>query len=437
MSDINNQICDAIGIIVDKKLSQANFDKTIQATIVAQGDKTKGEYKVKYLDSSFYAYDKSGNDYAVGTQVYVLVPENDLSKVKTILGTANKTKDIQPIIPEGNKFEYLTNNLFIIPKNKEFGIKSWKNSSISIYNVENNNNTNFEIDTDALSYIEKEGFDYFILKCNVRTNLQESQQSLGTYGIRIIISADLRENQQNNDKEENTDSTDNNNTEENTDSTNNNTEENTDSIDNNTENQKTQNLTLDFTLDSTMMVGNPYSLVIPVEQIAGFNVANYTNIVIKNVSLFSKNFTSPLNNGEKDEGNNIFFTDLSLQCANKISADNLNGNYLYISVPNGQYLSTDGGKNSVILKAIFQSKGQIIDPAKYSGLTYYWFKKNPSVSVANNEGKYCKINGINTEGWECLNSYDEKTGIFAAGNDTYIINKNSFLSNQQEYRCIA
>ena len=407
MSDINNQICDAIGIIVDKKLSQANFDKTIQATIVAQGDKTKGEYKVKYLDSSFYAYDKSGYDYAVGTQVYVLVPENDLSKVKTILGTADKTKDIQPIIPEGNKFEYLTNNLFIIPANKEFGIKSWENSSSPIYD-------NIDLDTDGLSYIEKEGFDYFILKCNVRTNLQKSQQSLGTYGIRIIISADLKENQQNNETE------------------------NTDSTNNNTENQKTQNLTLEFVLDSTMMVGNPYSLVIPIEQIAGFNVANYTNIVIQDISLFSKNFTSPLSDGEKDEGNNIFFTDLSLQCANKISADNLNGNYLYISVPNGQYLSSkDGGKDSVILKAIFQSKGQIIDPAKYSGLTYYWFKKNPLVSVANNEGKYCKINGINTEGWECLNTYDEKNKIFKAGGDIYTIDRNSFLSNQQEYRCIA
>ena len=82
-------------------------------------------------------------------------------------------------------------------------------------------------------------------------------------------------------------------------------------------------------------VGNPYSLVIPIEQIAGFNVTSYTNIVIKDVSLFSNNFTSPLNDGEKDEGNNIFFTDLNLQCANKISADNLNGNYLYVSVPNG------------------------------------------------------------------------------------------------------
>ena len=413
MSDINNQICDAIGIIVDKKLSQANFDKTIQATIVAQGDKTKGEYKVKYLDSSFYAYDKSGKDYAVGTQVYVLVPENDLSKVKTILGTADKTKDIQPIIPEGNKFEYLTNNLFIIQANKEFGIKSWENSSSSIYNTENDDNTNFKIDTNGLSYIEKEGFDYFILKCNVRTNLQKSQQSLGTYGIRIIISADLKENQQNNETE------------------------NTDSTNNNTENQKTQNLTLEFVLDSTMMVGNPYSLVIPVEQIAGFNVANYTNIVIQDISLFSNKFTSPLNDGEKDEGNNIFFTDLSLQCANKISADNLNGNYLYISVPNGQYLSTDDGKDSVVLKAIFQSKGQIIDPAKYSGLIYYWFKKNPLISVTDTEGKYCKINGINTEGWECLNTYDEKDKIFKAGGDTYTIDKNSFLSNQQEYRCIA
>ena len=413
MSDINNQICDAIGIIVDKKLSQANFDKTIQATIVAQGDKTKGEYKVKYLDSSFYAYDKSGHDYAVGTQVYVLVPENDLSKVKTILGTADKTKDIQPIIPEGNKFEYLTNNLFIIQANKEFGIKSWENSSSSIYNTENDDNTNFKIDTNGLSYIEKEGFDYFILKCNVRTNLQKSQQSLGTYGIRIIISADLKENQQNDETE------------------------NTDSTNNNIKNQKTQNLTLEFVLDSTMMVGNPYSLVIPIEQIAGFNVANYTNIVIQDISLFSDKFTS-LSDGEEDKGNNIFFTDLSLQCANKISTDNLNGNYLYISVPNGQYLSLkDDGKDSVVLKAIFQSKGQIIDPTKYSGLAYYWFKKDPLVSIANNEGKYCKINGINTEGWECLNTYDEKNKIFKAGGDIYTIDKNSFLSNQQEYRCIA
>lgn len=412
MNDINNQICDAIGIIVDKKLSQANFDKTIQATIVAQGDKTKGEYKVKYLDSSFYAYDKSGNDYAVGTQVYVLVPENDLSKVKTILGTADKTKDIQPIIPEGNKFEYLTNNLFIIPANKEFGIKSWENSSISIYNIEQDNNVNFKIDTNGLSYIEKEGFDYFILKCNVRTNLQKSQQSLGTYGIRIIISADLKENQQNNETE------------------------NTSSANNNTENQKTQNLTLEFILDSTLMVGNPYSLVIPIEQIAGFNVANYTNIVIKDISFFSKNFISPLSDGEKDKGNNIFFTDLNLQCANKISADNLNGNYLYVSVPNGQYLSKDDGKDSVILKAIFQSKGQIIDPAKYSGLTYYWLKKNPLISAADKE-RHLSINGINTAGWECLNAYDKENGVFKAGGDTYIVDKNSFLSNQQEYRCIA
>lgn len=410
MSDINNQICDAIGIIVDKRLSQANFDKTIQATIIAQGDKTKGEYKVKYLDSSFYAYDKSGKDYAVGTQVYVLVPENDLSKVKTILGTADKTKDIQPIVPEGNKFEYLTNNLFIIPTNTEFGIKSWLNEKNKglIYNKDEDN-TNFKIDTDGLSYIEKEGFDYFILKCNVRTNLQKSQQSKGNYGIRVTLTADLKENQQNTELE------------------------NPDSTDNTLTDQKTENIILDFVLDSTMMVGNPYSLVIPTAQIAGFNANNYKNITITSISLFSENF-GKLEDNEKDEGNNIFFTDLSLQCANKISADNLNGNYLYISVPEGQYISENDGKESITLKAIFQSKGQIIDPNKYSGLTYYWFKKNPRITVESNE--YCKINGINTAGWECLNPKGEDN-IFKAGGDIYTVTKNSFLSNQQEYRCIA
>lgn len=417
MSDINNQICDAISIIVDKRLSQANFDKTIQATIVAQGDKTKGEYKVKYLDSSFYAYDKSGKDYAVGTQVYVLVPENDLSKVKTILGTADKTKDIQPIVPEGNKFEYLTNNLFIIePVNTEFGIKSWLRSSKEIYNRTEDiinkytNNATFTIDTDGLSYIEKEGFDYFILKCNVRTNLQKSQQHGGNYGIRVALTADLKENQQNAELES------------------------PDSTDNTLTDQKTENIILDFVLDSTMMVGNPYSLVIPTAQIAGFNIGNYKNIIITNISLFSENFDD-LEDSEKDEGNNIFFTDLSLQCANKISADNLNGNYLYISVPEGQYFSEQNKKESITLKAIFQSKGQIIDPAKYSGLTYYWFKKNPQITVKSD--KYCKINGINTVGWECLNPEDKENNTFKAGGDTYTVTKNSFLSNQQEYRCIA
>lgn len=424
MSDINNQICDAISIIVDKRLSQANFDKTIQATIIAQGDKTKGEYKVKYLDSSFYAYDKSGKDYTVGTQVYVLVPENDLSKVKTILGTADKTKDIQPIVPEGNKFEYLTNNLFIIESsNTEFGIKSWENRNkenktyppIYIYNRDEEN-ADFKIDTDGLSYIEKEGFGYFILKCNVRTNLQKSQQSKGNYGIRVTLTADLKENQQNTELES------------------------PNSTDNIVTDQKIKNINLDFVLDSTMMVGNPYSLVIPTAQIAGFNVSNYKNITITSISLFSENFDA-LTLEEKEElkeeekeNNNIFFTDLSLQCANKISADNLNGNYLYISVPEGQYISNDG-KESITLKAIFQSKGQIIDPAKYSGLTYYWFKKNPLITVESNE--YCKINGINTAGWECINPKNTETNTFKAGGDIYTITKNSFLSNQQEYRCIA
>ena len=47
----------------------------------------------------------------------------------------------------------------------------------------------------------------------------------------------------------------------------------------------------------------------------------------------------------------------------------------------------------------------------------------------NTQGKYCKINGINTEGWECLNTYDEKNKIFKAGGDIYTIDRNSFLSN--------
>lgn len=402
MSDINQKICDAVDLIVEKRLSQANFDKTIQAIVIEQGDLSKGEYKVKYLDSTFYAYDKSSTEsqYEINTSVYVLVPENDFSKVKTILGRASADSAIDPVISENDTYEYITKN--IILTNAEFGITSYKNETIVIYNKKQAENK-ITLDLNELKYGEKSHFEYFVLSSAIHTNLQKNQQAKGDYGIRVILDADIKQNKTNNNSAETPKQT-----------------------------------TISFELNTTMMSGNPYQLYAPITQLSKFNIQNYENFVINKIELFSKNFNTPIEEEKyKPKEENIFFNNITLQCANKITRENLNSNYLYLSVPQGQYVSNE--QKEISLKAIFQSKGKILDPKTHQGLQFFWFKKNPLITVESDE--YCKIEGIVNEGWQCLNNYtvDEETQVkrWVAASDTQTIKFDDMPSNQQIYKCIA
>jgi hypothetical protein len=89
MANLSNTILDAIEIMADKKVSAAGYDRTIQATIVSQMNAAKGEYIIRYQGNKFYAYSTDlEKTYRKGATVFVLVPENDFSKHKTILGVA-------------------------------------------------------------------------------------------------------------------------------------------------------------------------------------------------------------------------------------------------------------------------------------------------------------------------------------------------------------
>jgi hypothetical protein len=90
-NNYENKILDAIQTIVENAVSKANYDKTIKGVISKCSDKSLGKYVVKYQDSSFYAYAADTSvTYTAGTSVYVLVPGNDMSQTKTIIGTVDK-----------------------------------------------------------------------------------------------------------------------------------------------------------------------------------------------------------------------------------------------------------------------------------------------------------------------------------------------------------
>ena len=90
MNNNNNLIDDilkAIDIMATKKISSAGYDKTIQGTVISCQDRTIGKYKIKYQDGYWYAYSTSGDVYySNGTSVYILIPNGDMRKEKTILG---------------------------------------------------------------------------------------------------------------------------------------------------------------------------------------------------------------------------------------------------------------------------------------------------------------------------------------------------------------
>ena len=78
--NIENSICEAIEYIVENAVANAGFDKTVQATIINCVDEATGKYKVKYQDSSFYAYAQTADmKYFSGKSVYVLIPGNNMN----------------------------------------------------------------------------------------------------------------------------------------------------------------------------------------------------------------------------------------------------------------------------------------------------------------------------------------------------------------------
>ena len=134
MSDLTNQLLDAIELIADKKVAAARYDKTIQATIVSCVDAQAGKYKIKYQGNMFYAYSTdTSTTLNNGISVYVNVPENDFSKVKTIIGTvANKGNLSSSIITENQRYEEIGIDCIIDNIQKQ-PIKINKNDTLLLY----------------------------------------------------------------------------------------------------------------------------------------------------------------------------------------------------------------------------------------------------------------------------------------------------------------
>ena len=93
--EISNSILDSIDIITKHEIYNAKFDKTIEAKIMKCVNKDIGYYRCDYKGTTLYAYSNNLSIiYRKGNLVYILVPQNDMTKDKLILGFAGNDEAI-------------------------------------------------------------------------------------------------------------------------------------------------------------------------------------------------------------------------------------------------------------------------------------------------------------------------------------------------------
>ena len=85
MNNYSEQVLQAVDMVVQQRLNNISFDKTILCKIVDDKQKDSGQYIVEYENMKMTAYATEGvQEYKIGRQVYVLVPQGDFNLNKVI-----------------------------------------------------------------------------------------------------------------------------------------------------------------------------------------------------------------------------------------------------------------------------------------------------------------------------------------------------------------
>lgn len=380
--NIAEYICDAIEILTEKYISAAPFDKTIKATIISCTSESKGEYKCKHQDAQIIAYASEGATYTEGTMVYILVPRNDMTETKTIIGTVDKLgEDYVRTISQVTKFDPIGDNILNIPSPENIEINTWGTPYDT--NIKVLYDKNEEIDLVGLNsakfqdYFVNSNYEskYFELKADFKTNLEPEQSKDGLYGIRLISQ-----------------------------------KEGSDSV-------------WMYELNNLKMVGEPLNLVDFTSQRVYFEYDPDKFGEIIHLELFATGFNDGPNPPHIPD---IFCQNISITAQHLLTSTELVGTYLSIVTPSGS-IFYNTSLDQLQLEARVRINGSIDTSDK---IQYYWFIEDTRVyrnAVEPYINNWKKIQGANTEGWRFLNITDR----------IYTINRRDILAKKVTFKCVA
>lgn len=393
-ADYAESVIDAVEILVDRYISQAQFDKTIQATILSCTSSTKGEYQCKYQDSKFYAYTSPDTTYTADTLVYILVPRNDWSETKTILGTVDKLGvDYISNISKKEYYDPIGTNI-VENSTLEVSMTTWDDDSdVILYDYANNINT-IGLNIDKVNDYVKNA-EYLKIKGDFFTKIED--QTLGYFGIRIKVAIP--------DSEE----------------------------------------VRVYELRSTDMIGSPNHLgtvnlnnqrvYVSQQKIVSLDSELHFDKILR-IEAFVDNYTQATGHDP-----DVFIKNFEFVAQRRLTEAEMAGGTLSIDTIGGSIFYKTG---NVIKPSLIELKGVVrIDgiPTDNSDIKYYWFVQDSrSYSGSPLERELlCQLSSIDTQGWACLNTYSEEGSrrLWNAAGNTYDLTPDVVIAKKVTYKCIA
>ena len=205
--ELQDAILKAIDSLTKNRIERLQLDKTITGSIIKCNNALTREYKVSYNGGSLTAYAKEGETYTNGNSVYVLVPENDFTKQKIILGLSSAQSD-------DNNISFVSSALSdynIIGKNiindvneiQPIGLHSYLKEEYKLlykHGIESSkDNPFFGINANELANNIKES-EAILIEASFKTRLpKEHMVSLkGIYGLQFVLAYKNKDKRQKN-----------------------------------------------------------------------------------------------------------------------------------------------------------------------------------------------------------------------------------------------
>ena len=383
MNNVSEQLLKAMDIIVEQKLTQLQYDKTIQAKIYSVVDVDTGEYKVKYNGNIFSAFSNdTSKTYKTNDAVYVSVPEGDFSgkKIITSLITADSLSS-QQLTDLSNSITEVSPTFDILyggqyEAGKEYGVVAGapfedSNSYSYIYKGPDDYDPN---GNHGLFQQYSNNGEYIRIKASFLTQFYDIHNK-GNYGLEVEFYT----------REDNS---------------------------------------VKYRLDLQSFNGNAYNFSVYSPQEIILKVQKNYLTGLKSIKLFEEDFNYDINNkGEENEkviteNFNIFVKDIILQYVDKKDLSDASY-YLTITAPKG-IAFIDGKVAELDLVGRLIYKGEdIMDNKKCA---CQWYKRNLNVMIG--------VDGYNKSagfGWEKMENKTSNSLTLVAGD----------VIHQQKYKLVV
>ena len=355
--ELQDSILKAIDAITKTRIDKLQLDKTVTAEIIKCTNALSREYKCSYNGGNITAYAAEGATYTNGQSVYVLIPQSDMTKRKTIVGVSSAKEDdenISFVSSALSDYNLIGKNVINDKKNiQPVGLHSYKKEEYFLlydYATRNDPSRNYvNIEIEELNNNLKQA-EALMIEASFQTRLPKAHKLSqdGIYGLQFVLAFADR------------DKTD--------------------------KNGKPATKYISYVIDSNNMTGNPFRFSSWSEQYQIYPIDIENFLYIDSILFYEKDFIEKDNiNMANSWGADIFLKDIEVYPLKKIDA--VSGNYkLSLSMPQGSTFrgNTSEDQLDIVAKVTEKNVNNLSD-----NTTFYWFKEdNRVVSDSDNYQMY-------------------------------------------------